>query len=165
MDAYVLIRDADQGSFGKIMEYPEVRFASPMTGPYLGIAVVTVEDLSGLASLVLGRFREAGIRQTETALAVRAMQKLVKWLTPTPVEAFVRIWVEPGKAQQVLEALDAADWTMGAAVCAADFDILLEVGGDTFEEVVETLLRNLHPLEGIVRTATSFAVGQGARQG
>jgi DNA-binding Lrp family transcriptional regulator len=161
MDAYVMIRDADRGSIESIKGFPQVKFAVPMTGPYLAIAVVIVDSLQELENLVLEDFQGAGVRGTETAISLMApAKKVIKYRGPTPIEAFVRVWVEPGKARDVLDAASGlGDEVLGAAIVAADFDILLEVGGDTFDGVAEILLQKLHGLAGVARTATSFAVG------
>ena len=161
MDAYVFIREAEDGALEGLAgkSYGEVRYVASTTGPYLGLAVVTVEGLADLEELVLKRFREAGVRATETAVPVLHGPNQIKWLPAMPVEAFVRVWVERGQAEEVLGAASNLSGALGAAVCAADFDILLELGGESFDDVASTLLNELHQLPGVVRTATSLAVG------
>jgi hypothetical protein len=77
------------------------------------------------------------------------------------VECFVRIRVERGKAQAVLDATTSLAGYHGSAIVAADFDVLLELGGDRFEDVAATLLQ-MHQIEGIVSSTSSFAAsGEG----
>jgi hypothetical protein len=161
VDAYVFIREADEGAVAGLAgkAYGEVRYVAPITGAYLALAVVTVDGLPELEKLVLERFREAGVRATETAVPVLHGPNQIKWEPEAAVEAFVRIWVERGRAEEVLGAASNLSGALGAAVCAADFDILLELGGGSFEDVAGTLLNELHQLPGVVRTATSLAVG------
>lgn len=157
MDAYVFIRNADKGALEALGAKESVHFVAPITGPYLALAVVRVESLPDLEKLVLEDFHGAGVRETETAISLMPEPANIKWGPPPHLVAFVRIWVEPGKVEQVLAAASERKWP--AAVVAADFDILLEVGGETFEDVARTLVQEVHRLPGIVRTASSFAVG------
>jgi DNA-binding Lrp family transcriptional regulator len=166
MDAYVFIRDADPGALETLggEEYAKVPFVAPITGPYLGIAVVRVDDLPELESLILNDFRRAGVRETETAIALRPEPAQIKWRRSKAVEAFIRIWVQPGKAVEVLDAASNLSGAEGAAaVVAGDFDVLVNLSGDSFQEVARTLVEELHQLPGTVRTASSFAVGHPER--
>jgi DNA-binding Lrp family transcriptional regulator len=159
LDAYVFIREAKQGFLSELRRspLPEVRFSTYLTGPYAALAIVTVGSLKELESLVLGPFREAGATSTETAISLQNGPLMLKYGPPAPVEAFVRIWVKPGRARDVLGAVSILETALGASIVAADFDILLELGGETFNDVRNTLLNEVHRIDGIRQTASSFA--------
>jgi hypothetical protein len=75
------------------------------------------------------------------------------------VLAFIRIWVERGQAQAVLDALQGVvgDVFDGASIVYGAFDILLVLDGPSFASVAGPALENVPTVSGIVRTETAFA--------
>jgi len=138
-------------------------YIATTTGPYWAIGKVEVENLPDLQH-ILSAVHEAGGRSVETAVAIAGGPH-----TPFPrnqppgapsVEAFVQIWVEPGAGDEVLHALDRFKSVSGLAAVAGDFDMLAVVGGDSFEDVAETILEGLQQIDGISATTTSFIVAE-----
>jgi len=74
------------------------------------------------------------------------------------IVAFVRVWVEKGRAREVLGRLgdELGDRFHGASIVYGGCDILLALEGPTFKEVASAVFTKLQQIEGIVRTETSF---------
>jgi DNA-binding Lrp family transcriptional regulator len=166
MDAYVFVRDADDATLGALQELAGradetgVRFASSISGAYDAFVAVQGDDLAAIEESVRVHVRGAGAVATETALVlppVGPLGPIPKGMPPDEVEAFVRITVEPGRAGDVLAALQGLTGFMGAAIIGGEFDILAEIGGATFEDVAGTLLNELHTIDGIASSRSAFA--------
>ncbi|CAN5522711.1 hypothetical protein BH20CHL6_BH20CHL6_04460 [soil metagenome] len=168
--AYVFVAEAGQDTIDRLKqaEQPDlppgdtgIRFVAPLSGPYDAVAVVQAADVQALQDLVLGTIQtgtmEAGAKlRTETSIAL-AFPRIIKRTLARPVEAFVRVWVQPGQGRAVIDNLEKlGDAYMGAALVAGDFDILVELGADTFDELRETLLTMHETVEGIARSASSI---------
>ncbi len=74
------------------------------------------------------------------------------------IVAFVRIWVEKGRAREVLGRLgdELGERFHGASIVYGGSDILLTLEGPDFKKVASAALTKLQQIEGIVRTETSF---------
>ncbi|MBA3551814.1 MAG: hypothetical protein H0W27_02940 [Actinobacteria bacterium] len=161
MDAFVLVREASlpivQDLRGLVPdESNPVRFVTPLSGRHDALVVLEVDSLGQLQDYVLETIHGERQLSTETAVSLIDGPLRIKRVPPSPVECFVRIRVERGRAAEVMEVVSAIPGYRGSAVVAADFDVLLELGGETFEEVAGGLLQ-LHMVEGIVASAASFA--------
>ena len=166
MDAYVFVNEATSEAIDALRRLAEdpgsdVRYAAALFGPADAICAVSASDLASLRQLVLGPIRATGASSTTTALVLDGGESafslpIPKWSPPSPQAAFVQVKVAPGSATDVAQRLAGIDGVTGVAIVAGAFDILAEVGGDTADDVARILLEYLHPVEGIVSTASLF---------
>jgi hypothetical protein len=177
MDAYVFIRGADADDMSRLSETGDerLRFVTPLTGPYDGLVVIEGKGLRDVQNAVFDRIRrDAGLRDTDTSIAVRVPPPvdaaagqdasmhvptaLRRWIVQRDVEAYARIRVERGHVVEVYEQVSELDGYLGHALVAGRCDLIVGMGGDTFQQVADDVLSQLHGLEGVGSTVTSFAI-------
>lgn len=73
-------------------------------------------------------------------------------------KAYLRIDVESGKERQVRDALRKVSAVTGADLTAGDQDIICVVEGPDYKDVLEIVVEQLRPMEGIVRTLTNLVL-------
>lgn len=162
MYAYVFAKEADGNAMerlrGLVGDYG-IRFVTSLSGPYDALIAVEAADLPELEAIVRDQIRSTGVAGTETAIVVPVVPPLPmpKWTPPDDVEAFVAVSVEQGRAQDVLNQASRIEGFMGGVIVAGTFDVLLEFGGNTYEQVAEILLNSLHTIDGIESTRSYFA--------
>jgi hypothetical protein len=149
-----------------VLEIAGVRFASPLVGSYLGFIARTTpstEDLVETQSQLPGLLRQRGVTSYELATGLEPYQHpgnfqplWPKRRSPTHC-ALVRIRVAPGQGHSVLEAVANLSTFQGAALVAGRYDLLLELGADDFETLRQSLLGELHEVQGIVWSDSGFA--------
>ena len=174
LHAFVFIDSVDPGTnirdvidalreFGPPPRGP-VFFASEMVGGYLGFAHVRTETLAELQDLIVGELWSRGAHCAHCVEAgvahVGTMLKGVKRGTPEVI-ALVRVRTSPGALGQVLEMMadehgPLRETFKGASVTFGDFDILLQLGADSFEAVATDVYGPLQTIDGIVSTDTAF---------
>jgi DNA-binding Lrp family transcriptional regulator len=141
-----------------------VIFASEMVGGYIGFAHIRTETLAELQDEIADGLWSRGAHCAHCVEAgtahVGARMKGAKRSTPEVI-ALVRVRTSPGFLGQVLEEMadesgPLRDTFKGASVIFGDFDILLQLGGDSFEEVARDVYGPLQRIEGIVSTDTAF---------
>jgi DNA-binding Lrp family transcriptional regulator len=171
IDAYVFFQGATQdflnGLIGLVQENvePAIRYAAVLTGNVDGVAALEVDDFAGLEALIWERFRTNPT--TSTAIGLRPpppRESRMPKANPgqPPIEAFVRVWVQPGRAQNVVD--DLLDSGIDeAGVVAGDFDVLTVVEAETLQEFTARLLFVVHRIPSIVRTSTSFVTRSARR--
>lgn len=143
-----------------------VMFASDVVGSYLAFAHLRVEegDLSGLQDLISGELRQRGVRcrySIETRAYTDPSGRVVGTKRSTPeIIGLVSVVVEAGQVDHVLEQLGRLGAFRGASVITGDFDILLQLGGETLGEVLEAGMGELQHVEGIVHTSTALLDGR-----
>jgi hypothetical protein len=170
MDAYVFVRNADRATINNLRSSKDrrIRFVTELTGPYDAFAAVEMDTLKDLESVMLESVRSAGAHDTDTSIAVRIPSPeleaahavpmgIRRWLVPRTVECYTRIRVERGRADEIFDRVVNLDGFLGVAIVAGRYDILLALGGDTFHEVNGILLAQLHAIDGIRSTVSSFA--------
>ncbi|HSD48229.1 MAG TPA: hypothetical protein VLE71_00190 [Actinomycetota bacterium] len=141
-----------------------VMFAGDVVGPYQAFAHLRVEegDLSGLLDLINGPLRENGVRckyAVETGTYKKG-DRVIGTKRGTPeIIALVSIVVKRGMIAMVLDKLGDLDAFRGASVVTGDFDILLQLGGDRLDDVLEVGMGQLQQIDGIVRTSTALLDG------
>jgi DNA-binding Lrp family transcriptional regulator len=141
-----------------------VMFAGDVVGSYQVFAHLRVEegDLSGLLDLINGPLREQGVRckyAVETGTYKKGDRVIgTKRGTPEFI-ALVAVNVKRGMIASVLDDLGDLDQFRGASVVTGDFDILLQLGGETLDEVLEVGAGQLQQIDGIVRTSTALLDG------
>jgi hypothetical protein len=141
-----------------------VMFAGDVVGPYQAFAHLRVEegDLSGLLDLINGSLRQHGVRckyAVETGTYKKG-DRVIGTKRGTPeIIALVSIVVKRGMIASVLDKLGDLEAFRGASVVTGDFDILLQLGGETLDGVLQVGMGALQQIDGIVRTSTALLDG------
>jgi len=171
IDAYVFVQGATQdfldGLLGLVQENvePAIRYAAVLTGNVDGVAAVEVANFAGLEALIWEHFRtnpttSTAIGQCPSPPKECKMPK--RKPGQPPVEAFVCVWVQPGRAQNVVDDL-LSSGIDEAGVVAGDFDVLTIVEAETLQDYRERLLYVVQRIPSIVRTSTSFVTRSARR--
>jgi DNA-binding Lrp family transcriptional regulator len=170
INAYVFVEDAHEadldrmrglvggGSADMVQGAPGMRAVGILNGPYDAIVAVGVDTLDELRRIVMQDIRGGQSPKTETVIALRPTLRPIP-MSPDlpPVVAFVRVKVQSGRANDVLEAVEGISGFVGAVLVAGSFDLLLEFGRNSVDEVAEVLLEELQAIDGIASTVTSLA--------
>lgn len=174
LHAFVFIDSVDPGTnirdvidalrvFGPPPDGPVV-FASEMVGGYLGFAHVRTDTLAELQDLIAGELWSRGARCAhclEAGVAhVAGRPAGAKRSTPEVI-ALVRVRTTPGALEAVLATMadeggPLRETFKGASVTFGDFDVLLQLGADSFEAVARDVYGPLQEIDGIVSTDTAF---------
>jgi hypothetical protein len=157
--------DPDPDTTGRVI------FASEFVGAYHGFAHVRVDDEDGqglkrLLRFIGGPLFDAGARSnyaTESAVAETTDGKKGAKRGSPGIIGLVRIKVRRSKADEVwtqVEALvqERPETFVGASLVDGDFDILLQLGGETLKEVQDAAFE-LSSVTGIVRSETALTDG------
>lgn len=143
-----------------------VVFASTFVGNYVAFVHVRAEDLAALQDTIDRDLWPAGVHTKWSVESdyyreqtnAGAVMMGAKRKSPELI-ALSQVRVQRGRIGSVLKALRPIDGFVGASVVSGDFDILLQTGGDTFEDVA-TSLNEVQKIDGILRTSTAFADGR-----
>ena len=162
LEAYVFERDIGEagidGLKGSFADAPGVGFVAQFVGAFSLFARVVATDLGELQGRIKGAYWEAGFR-SDWSLNLTAERAAAPKRASPDICALVCARVN-GDPFRVLDALDdrfLGEGAYGAAVVtAADFDLLIDLGGDSVEEVIDRVLA-LRRVDGVGRTATSIA--------
>jgi hypothetical protein len=143
------------------------RFATEVVGGvhrgYVHVALADENDIAGLQELLPELSRDEDLTIEVAILGQPYVDPSGGIWAAKPrhceVLAFVRIWVERGQAQTVLNALQGAvgDVFDGASIVYGAFDILLVLDGPDLASVAGPALEGVPTVSGIIRTETSFA--------
>jgi hypothetical protein len=157
--------DPDPDSRGRVI------FASEFVGAYTAFAHVRVDNDDGkglkrLQRFISGPLWEAGARctyATESKVAVTTDGKKGAKRGSPGIIGLVRIKVKRSKAEEVWAQLveliqDHPDTYVGASLVDGDFDILLQLGGTTLEDV-QNAAYELRSVTGIIRSETALTDG------
>jgi hypothetical protein len=183
LHAFVFLDHAPEGMHtrdivGTLRDLPEdpetpgtVIFASEFVGAYPAFAHVRVPDDDGeglrrLQHFIAGPLWNAGARckyATESKVAITDDGKKGAKRGSPGIIGLVQIKVKRSKAEDVwteLESRIQAQPTtyVGASMVDGDFDILLQLGGATLEEVQNAAM-DLASVNGIVRSTTALTDG------
>jgi hypothetical protein len=145
------------------LESPRVRFASQYIGSFQAYAHVEVDALDEamrLANELWGR----GIR-TETSSEVKISRINGPKRASPRYNALVRIRPDIGPFRLLDDLDDAFEsrfdpdtyWYGAAVVTGRGYDLLVDLGRPTIEELAEAVLDDLRAVDGIGRTDTSWA--------
>ena len=162
IEAYVFERhiegDASISSLrSELAAQPGVAFVAQFVGAFQLFARVVVDSLSDLQLRIDGDYRNAGIRSDWSVNLTGSRVAAPKRASPD-ICALVCAKTNQDPFD-VIEAIDDEfDGTSyGAAVVTAqDFDLLVDLGADSIEDVIERV-RQLRHVEGVGRTATALA--------
>ena len=141
-----------------------VRFAAETVGSYLGFAHLRTEILAELQDLIAGELWERGVHCDHCVEADTAKRgnRLMGAKRSTPeVIALIRVRVQRNSLRAVLEAMadesgPLGETFKGASVVFGNFDILLQLGGDSFDVVRRDVYGPLQRIDGIAATDTAF---------
>ena len=74
------------------------------------------------------------------------------------MDAYVYLRVAPGKVEDVVIALRGARGVRHAIAVVGEWDIMAAVEGTDFQQVADTVLRRIQPIDGVLRTVTTPVV-------
>ena len=138
---------------------PPIMYASTFVGDYAAFAHVRVRSIGELQDLIEDTVWRAGARcawGVESKITTLGAKRRSPGLI-----ALTRIKMDPKLIDQARESLVNAqpEGFVGASVISGDYDILLQMTGDSIEEVKANIGGALSDIEGVVRTSTAFADG------
>jgi hypothetical protein len=147
---------------------PEVRYVAQLTGPYAAFAIIEVPALEDredqplylLPSLLEGTFGSgggsgSGAVDPPTLVPVKAFWVWRHQSRDFTASAIVGIRVEPGQGLHVLADVGEIRGHNGSALVAGNYDVIVEFGADSFDELKAPLMELQH-VRGIRHTETSF---------
>jgi hypothetical protein len=164
LEAYVFERHIEAGGIdaikGSFSLAPGVRFVGQFVGAFSLFARVVANDLGELQRRIAGEYWESGIHSDWSLNLTGARTAAPKRASPD-ICALVcaRATGDPFLALAALDAHflpDKAHSYGAAVVTAQDFDLLVDLGADTVEEVLDRVVE-LRGIDGIGRTATALA--------
>jgi hypothetical protein len=162
LEAYVFERDIGPEGIdslkGSFATAPGVRFVGQFVGAFTLFARVVADDLSQLQRRISGEYWEAGIR-SDWSLNLTGDRLAAPKRASPEICALVcaRTADDPFEVIGRLDDRFLEEGAYGAAVVTApDFDLLVDLGADTVEEVIDRVLA-LREVSGIGRTATAIA--------
>ncbi len=156
LDVYIFVKEAPEEKVESLKRLQAVRAIAVLSGPYAALGVATLSGYENLEEF-LGQLRALG--DPDTAVLLQTSARHIVHSPRPPVLAFIQLWVQPAMVQQAFEASQRlGPEHLGSSIVAGGFDILVEVGGSTFDEVKGGLLGNggLQGIPGLLRSATSF---------
>jgi len=180
MDAYVFLRDlsaptlavlADLVTEGQDSGGARIRAVATTTGQYDAIAFVEGSSIAELQDVVMDQIRgKAGAVFTETSIGVALPEPdaASSWILPmapkrrlvAEQEAVVLVRVDAGRVLDVYAAFADTEsglpGLLGAAVISGEYDILVELGASSFEELSSDVLA-VGAFDGVASTETLFA--------
>ncbi|WP_408956812.1 Lrp/AsnC ligand binding domain-containing protein [Natrinema sp. 74] len=74
------------------------------------------------------------------------------------VYAYTTVDAATGTSEAVCEALADVENIVDAHIIAGDFDVMIELKGETPHDVLETITTSVRPLEGVGTTRTYIAI-------
>jgi hypothetical protein len=180
MDAYVFLRDLSAPTLTVLSdlvtqeqgtEGARIRAVATTTGQYDAVAFVEGSSIAELQDVVMNEIRsKAGASFTETAVRVEVPEPDAEssWILPmapkrrlvAEQEALVLVRVDAARVVDVYAALADRETglagLLGAAVITGEYDILVELGASSFEELSADILA-VGAYEGVASTETLFA--------
>ena len=142
----------------------QVKFVAHFIGSFLVYTRVETPSLEDAQAFIAGPLWDAGVRsQTSTEIKVSNIRG-PKRASP-PYCALVRVRAA-GSPFELLDALDATFkdkfdentyWYGAAVVSGRGFDVLVDLGRPSFEELWKAIVEDLLTVGGIADTDSSFA--------
>lgn len=74
------------------------------------------------------------------------------------VKAFIFVSVTPGKVKDALEKVKNISNVKRAFAVTGPYDLIVEVSGNTIEEIGRSVVSSIQSIEGVERTLTSIVV-------
>jgi hypothetical protein len=162
LEAYVFERDVGSkgidGLKGTFAEQAGVRFVGQFVGAFTLFARVVADDLGQLQGRIKNEYWNAGVR-SDWSLNLTANRTAAPKRASPDICALVCARADDDPFQ-VIDALDGRfldEGDYGAAVVTArDFDLLVDLGAETVEAVLDRVIA-LRAIPGIGRTPTAIA--------
>jgi hypothetical protein len=142
---------------------PEVRFLADMQGwLWTAMAIVEINDLYELQPLVDRLLAGPEDPVDDSAKPVKYGAEVLRRTKHFPYFGFARLQVEVGKALDVLDAIndDSTPGYAGSALVAGRFRILVEIGGDTPDDLQVRLAAVGDGIDGISNKETGHLTGE-----
>ena len=139
-------------------------------GLYLGVlsggfgAVAFLEAPKGDDGLVELRGKITRVRDevnpgTSVGIALRiGPYAPTRWSRKLKIGAYVRIRARHGQAGEVFAAVEKLTGYYGSALVLGDWDVMLELGADSFEEMKPLLGEQLQQIEGVQWTDSAIVL-------
>lgn len=140
-------------------------FAAECQGDFIGFLHLAFNegDLKGLEDLRAGRLWDHGVRSEiaieQTVFGAPAQLMGPKRGSPRAC-GLHKVHVEPDERPiDVLNRMDGVPGFVGASTVSGSFDILLEVGAEDVDSLLETSpVAALHAIPGVERSEAAFAI-------
>jgi hypothetical protein len=169
LDVYVFARRANPGVVQKFKDRNDpnqpVRFLALTSGPWCAIAVTELEvpegitDETALESLpdtLATAFGNPDLGGLTTAVPIRFGPMQLRWTRPYRHIAWIGIRAEHGRADDLLDSTTPeVPGYNGSALVAGGYDLLVELGGDTFDQLKDRILET-NGLDGVAWSETFF---------
>jgi hypothetical protein len=162
LEAYVFERDIGSEGIDPLKNTfagkGGVRFVGQFVGAFTLFARVVADDLAQLQGRIKGEYWEAGIR-SDWSLNLTADRLAAPKRASPNICALVcaRADDDPFEIIKALDGRFLEEGAYGAAVVTArDFDLLVDLGADTVEDVLARVVA-LRAVPGIGRTSTAIA--------
>lgn len=180
MDGYVFLRDLSAPTLAVLADLvtqeqdsdgARIRAVATTTGQYDAIAFVEGSSIAELQDVVMDQIRgKAGAAFSETSIRVEVPEpdEESSWILPmapkrrlvADQEAFVLVGVDAGRVEEVYAAFadteEGLPGLLGAAVITGEYDILVELGASSFEDLSKDVLA-VGTFDGVTSTETLFA--------
>ncbi len=165
VDAYVFIDHVDPGANIRhvlddlFAQEETVRFAAQTVGSFIGFAAVHTSTIDDLHRLMAGDYWSAGVHCKWSTIVIPG--PLHPKIGSPPACALVRIGTNDKPVNVLSRLIDGfQEWVeprhFGSAVVTGEYDILVSIGSDSFEEVATAILGPLRDTEGVASTDTAF---------
>jgi DNA-binding Lrp family transcriptional regulator len=73
-------------------------------------------------------------------------------------KAYVKIWVDGGREEEVRDALLESDHVMVADITAGDQDLMALIEAGSYEELLQLVVKRIRRIPGVVRTSTNLVL-------
>ncbi len=172
-DAYVFVSSGSAKTIGALKQLwrdGHVRYvARLLSGAHGAVAFVEVaKGPDALANLrdKLTLIRDAVNPSTSVGMALETGPMApTRWSEKKPVGAYVRIRAQKGLAKRLFDDLNQRDGEggyalkgyFGSALVLGDWDVLLELGADTLEEMEQQLLE-VNAFDAVVSTDSAIVI-------
>ncbi len=172
-DAYVFVTSGSRSTVEALRDLwarGGIRYvARPLSGAYGAVVFLEAAhdaDEGPLDILYILRDRIAAVRDAinpgaSVGVALTTGPKApTRWSEKQPVGAYIRIRALPGQAVKVFEAVNGLpeDTYAGSALVIGDWDVLLEIGAGTLEELKDALLGRVTTIPGIAWSDTAIVI-------
>jgi len=126
---------------------------SVVTGRFDGVTLVQNETLKALGEAVVSQVRSVeGVTRTETYPVLREVSSTQS--QNGPVKAYVLVRTEPRRTEQVFGSLAGLPETSWAATVSGRYDVAVQLGARTWEELSNVLFDKVRKVEGVESTET-----------
>ena len=165
-DAYVFVPSGSEDTMDKLKglwREKVVRYAIRVLSGGFG-AMAFLEAPKGDDGLVELRGKITRVRDevnpgTSVGIALRiGPYAPTRWSRKLKIGAYVRIRARHGQAGEVFAAVEKLTGYYGSALVLGDWDVMLELGADSFEEMKPLLGEQLQRIEGVQWTDSAIVL-------